>query len=146
MTTPSAERRAVACAEPGAAPHAVARRASISWEWDTPLATGAISICRLLASDGDAPALDSILHALTGRPAPQAGSIAHRRLADIDDGVVVRLCDVSALVMPHGGVAIRHAIDAWLHSSGAVRRADARGCQAGVARASVASASSAPTR
>jgi len=123
MTTPSAE--------PGAAPHADSRHSSISWTWDTPHATGAISICRLLAHGGDAAALDALLSAMTGRTAPAPGTIAHRNLGGIDDGVVVRTCDVSALVMPHGGIAIRHALDAWLHERGAVPRGDQRGCQAG---------------
>lgn len=111
--------------------HSNARHSAISWTWDTPHATGAISICRLLAHDGDAAALDALLHAMTGRAAPAPGTIAHRRLADIDDGVVVRVSDVCALVMPHGGIAIRHAIDGWLRSAGASPRSDALGCQAG---------------
>lgn len=104
---------------------------SVSWTWDTPHSTGAISICRLLARDGDAAALDAILEALTGTPAPPPGAIAHRSVAGIDDGVIVRLSEVSALVMPHGGIAIRQAIGAWLHARGAVSRDEPRGCQAG---------------
>jgi len=131
MTTPSAELRAAPGAELGAAPGAEASHASVSWAWDTPLATGAISICRLLAHDGDAAGLDAILASLTGRPAPQPGAIAHRNLAEIDDGVIVRLSDVSALVMPHGGIAIRTAVDGWLRSAGAIAHGESRGCQAG---------------
>jgi small GTP-binding protein len=104
---------------------------SISWEWDTPLATGAISVGRLLAHDGDAAALDALLHEMTGRTAPAPGTIAHRNLGGIDDGVVVRLCNVSALVMPHGGIAIRHALDSWMCERGVLPRGDQRGCQAG---------------
>ena len=103
----------------------------ISWEWDTPLATGAISIGRLLAHGGDAAELDALLIAMTGRAAPTPGTVVHRNLGGIDDGVVVRLCDVSALVMPHGGIAIRHALDAWMCERGALPRGDQRGCQAG---------------
>lgn len=115
MTTPSADARAV------------------GWEWDTPRSTGAISICRLLSRGGEPGALEGILHRLTGQPAPCPGAVAHRRLADIDDGVIVRLCDVSALVMPHGGIAIRRALDAWFAAHGATQREDARGCHAGAA-------------
>jgi small GTP-binding protein len=100
-------------------------------EWDTPRATGAISICRLLAHDGDAARLDAMLGSMTGRPAPRPGAIAHRNLAGIDDGVIVRLSDVSALVMPHGGIAIRTAIDEWLHDEGAIAHGESRGCQSG---------------
>jgi len=103
----------------------------ISWEWDTPRATGAISIGRLLAHDGDAASLDALLHAVTGCAAPAPGTVVHRNLGGIDDGVVVRLCDVSALVMPHGGIAIRHALDAWMCERGVTPRGDQRGCQAG---------------
>jgi tRNA modification GTPase len=123
MTTPSADR--------DAAGRAGASRSAVSYEWDTPLATGAISICRLLAHDGDAAGLDATLQSLTGRPAPPPGAIAHRNLAGIDDGVVVRLSEVSALVMPHGGVAIRRAIGEWLRAHGAAPRGEPKGCQAG---------------
>jgi small GTP-binding protein len=123
MTTPSAE--------PGSAPDAGSRRPAVSFEWDTPRATGAISICRLLAHDGDAASLDAMLASLTGHPAPPPGTIIHRSLADIDDGVIVRLSDVSALVMPHGGIAIRDAISTWLRARGAVLRGEPKGCQAG---------------
>ena len=111
--------------------HSNARHSAISWTWDTPHAMGAISICRLLVHDGDAAALDALLHALTGCTPPRPGAISHRSLAGIDDGVVVRTCDVSALVMPHGGIAIRHALDAWLGERGGLPRSDQRGCQAG---------------
>lgn len=110
-------------------PSAEAR--AIHWEWDTPNATGAIGICRLLAQDGCAASLDAMLSLLTGRVAPRPCAIAHRPLANIDDGVIVRTCEVSALVMPHGGIAIRGALDGWLVAHGAVRRGDPRGCQAG---------------
>ena len=114
-----------------AAQRAGGRRAAVSWTWDTPHTTGAISICRLLAHGGDSGALDALIEALTGRAAPAPGAIANRHLAGIDDGVIVRLSDVSALVMPHGGIAIRRAIDAWLEGAGASPRSEALGCQAG---------------
>ena len=123
MTTPSAET--------GAVRDTGDRRSAVSWEWDTPRVTGAISICRLLAHDGDAASLDAILEALTGRAAPAPGAIAHRNLGRIDDGVIVRLSDVSALVMPHGGIAIREAIGSWLDARGAVSRGEPKGCHAG---------------
>ncbi|MBU3728853.1 MAG: GTP-binding protein [Phycisphaerales bacterium] len=131
MTMQSDELRAAPGDQRGSAPGAEASRASVSWAWDTPLATGAISICRLLAHDGDAASLDAILESLTGCAAPAPGAIAHRNLASIDDGVIVRLSDVSALVMPHGGIAIRRAIDTWLQGAGASPRSEALGCQAG---------------
>jgi len=123
MTAPSAE--------PPLAPCADVRHAAVSWEWDTPHDTGAISICRLRSHGAGAGALDAVLEAMTGRASPAVAAVAHRRLADIDDGVVVRVSDVCALVMPHGGVAIRHAIDGWLRAAGASPRSDALGCQAG---------------
>jgi tRNA modification GTPase len=139
MTAPSAEpdphpHRAVgtrAGSGNGSDPGASTGFGTVRWVWDTAMATGAIAICRLLAVDGDAVALDAILATMTGRLPPRAGQVVHRPLCGIDDGIVVRLCDVSALVMPHGGIAIRRAMDSWLVASGASPHREMRGCQAG---------------
>lgn len=65
---------------------------------------GAIAI---VAIHGDAPSLDRTIASLCGRDRPvEPGSVALRRIADLDDGLVVRLRDDLAWLMPHGGVRI----------------------------------------
>jgi hypothetical protein len=51
---------------------------------------------------------------------PGLGAVSHRRLCGIDDGVVVRVGVGSAILMPHGGVAVLRAIAAKFNAAGAV--------------------------
>ena len=87
-------------------------RTGVSRCWESAHAGGAIAIARL--ESADRAALDALLGELTGTRALAAGSIAHRSLADIDDGIVARLGERSALVMPHGGPRIVAALERWL--------------------------------
>ena len=65
---------------------------------------GAIAI---VALHGESAALERTIAALCERDRPTAvGGVALRRLADLDEGLVVRLRDDLAWLMPHGGVRI----------------------------------------
>lgn len=93
--------------------------AQIEVIWETPRSAGAVAICRL--NSIHAAALDAVLSELMGRAlreksAPTVGQIVHANFADIDDGLIVRLSETSALIMPHGGPRIVARIDAWINA------------------------------
>ena len=87
--------------------------------WESPRGHGGVAIGRLCAASGND--LDILLSALTNRDAPEVGAITHRSLAGVDDGVVARLTQTSAWIMPHGGDRIVAAIDAWFRPHFAAR-------------------------
>ncbi len=95
--------------------------AQIELIWETPRSAGAVAIGRL--NSLDATAFDAVLCELMGRTlteksAPRIGQIVHANFADIDDGLIVRLSETSALIMPHGGPRIVARIDAWMRAHG----------------------------
>lgn len=108
-----------------------AEAAAVDWAWDTPAGTGAIAVCRLVAREGCVDSLERALESLTGTPAPAAGALAHRRFADFDDGIVARPTDRVALLMPHGGEAIRRRLDDWLRDVACAAAPAWPGCAAG---------------
>lgn len=63
----------------------------------TPSAPGAVAIIELVGE------VEQALARLTGRPAPRAGTIVLRNLDNVDEGVVARVADEHAWIMPHGG-------------------------------------------
>jgi tRNA modification GTPase len=70
-------------------------------------------------------AVDRFLHALCGHVSPRNGALGHRRFGTVDDGVVARVGDRHALVMPHGGVRIRELLDVRARELGAYAAMDA---------------------
>ncbi len=80
--------------------------------WESPRGHGGVAVGRLIGSDREQ--FDALLAALSSSAAPPVGSIVHRSLAGIDDGVIARVDAHSAWIMPHGGDRIVAAIDAWL--------------------------------
>ena len=89
--------------------------------WETPRSAGAVAIGRL--NSLDATALDALLCELMGRTlgeksAQRVGQIVHANFADIDNGLIVRLSETSALIMPHGGPRIVARIDVWMRNHG----------------------------
>ncbi|MEI6878524.1 MAG: GTPase, partial [Planctomycetota bacterium] len=100
-------------------------KSQIELIWETPPCTGAVAIGRL--NSLDATALDAVLCELMGRTlneksATKVGQIVHANFADIDDGLIVRLSETSALIMPHGGprivARIDARLDAWMRAHG----------------------------
>ena len=100
-------------------------KSQIELIWETPPCAGAVAIGRL--NSLDATALDAVLCELMGRTldeksAAKVGQIVHANFADIDDGLIVRLSETSALIMPHGGPRIVARIDArldtWMRAHG----------------------------
>ncbi|MSQ91109.1 MAG: GTP-binding protein [Phycisphaerales bacterium] len=90
--------------------------AAVRLVWETPRTIGAVAIGRLWSRD---PAqLDALLETLTAKPSPAIGQFAHVQLAQIDDGLIVRLASTSALIMPHGGPRIVARLEAWIRSQG----------------------------
>jgi tRNA modification GTPase len=63
--------------------------------------------------------VDRFLHALCGEVAPRPGALGWRRFGTVDDGVVARVSERHALVMPHGGPRIRQLLDARAAELGA---------------------------
>ncbi len=86
--------------------------ATIAWQRLTAPGAGAIAV--LQVDSPDRASLDALIAALTSRGAGPVGSITHRDFAGLDDGMVARVSDRCALVMPHGGTRIVAALSAWL--------------------------------
>ncbi len=86
------------------------------WWWSTAPRAGAIAVAHLR---GGAQDVDRVLAALTEAPAPGVGAVVWRRFGAVDDGVVARLDQSHALVMPHGGVRIRALLDERMRALGA---------------------------
>ena len=110
-----------------AAPEAAERRVHASLL--TARNPGAIAI---VAIHGDVRSLDRMIASLCGRDRPvELGSVALRRLADLDEGLVARLRDDLLWLMPHGGVriveriaeALRACDVGWLDSPADAREA-----------------------
>ncbi len=93
-------------------------RPLIDFRWETARTAGAVAICRL--SSSDVGVLDQTLCDLTGKARHPVGTISHGQFAAIDDGVIVRLSETTALLMPHGGPRITARIDGWLKAHGVV--------------------------
>jgi tRNA modification GTPase len=97
-------------------------RGALRWWWSTSPHPGAIAVAQLAGAPAE---LDRALAALCGRGAPAAGMVAWRKFGEIDDGVVARVADGRALVMPHGGPRIRQRLDARMAELGAMVVGDA---------------------
>lgn len=91
---------------------------SPSIHWQTSSANGAVATGHLQA--GSATQLDDLLESLTSKKSGGPGSILHRDFAGIDDGLVVRLTNESALIMPHGGRRIIAQLDEWMRAHGCI--------------------------
>ncbi|MEM9166071.1 MAG: GTPase [Planctomycetota bacterium] len=65
-------------------------------------------------------ALEAFLAACVG-DVPAVGGTPLRRLAGIDEGLVLRIGPGHAILMPHGGPAVLAELGAWLESRGAVQ-------------------------
>jgi hypothetical protein len=78
------------------------------WWWSTAPTPGAIAVAHV---HGVPAGVDTFLHALCGQVSPRTGGLGHRRFGAVDDGVVARVTDRHALVMPHGGMRIRALLD-----------------------------------
>lgn len=87
-----------------------------SWWWSTAPTAGAIAVLQL---SGSRKALEQLLERFTHSPAPRVGAVAWRTLSDVDDGVIARISETHALVMPHGGKRIRSLIGERLTELGA---------------------------
>ncbi len=74
-----------------------------AWEASAP-GRGGVSIIDLESSDPSD--LDHVLESIAGTGPFEVTSLQHRRLADIDDGVVARVTSNHAQLMPHGGPAV----------------------------------------
>jgi small GTP-binding protein len=83
----------------------------------SPSGRGGVAIIDLQADDADA--LNAVLAAIAPGAPVRGGDWRPRRLADIDDGVVARLDDRHAQLMPHGGPAIVRRIAFALQAAGA---------------------------
>jgi tRNA modification GTPase len=86
------------------------------WWWSTAPAPGAIAVAHV---HGMPAGVDRFLHALCGGVAPRPGSVGWRRFGTVDDGLVARVSERHALVMPHGGPRIRQLLDARAAELGA---------------------------
>ena len=78
-------------------------RAVRAWESSAP-GRGGVSIIDLQTAD--ASTLDAVLESIAERGPFDVTSLHHRRLADIDDGIVARITSTHAQLMPHGGPAV----------------------------------------
>ncbi|MDA1008779.1 MAG: 50S ribosome-binding GTPase [Planctomycetota bacterium] len=85
------------------------------WSCDSGLGTGAIALITIVATPST---LDRVCTALSNRPSPRIGSIAHRSFLDIDDGLFMRASSNMMLMAPHGGIAVRHKFVAALTALG----------------------------
>jgi tRNA modification GTPase len=86
------------------------------WWWSTARAPGAIAVAHV---HGMPAGVDRFLHAFCAEPSPRAGALGWRRFGTVDDGVVARVGERHALVMPHGGPRIRQLLDARAAELGA---------------------------
>jgi tRNA modification GTPase len=82
----------------------------------SPSGRGGVAIIDLQADDAEA--LNAVLAAIAPGAPVRGGDWRPRRLADIDDGVVARLDDRHAQLMPHGGPAIVRRIATALQERG----------------------------
>lgn len=82
----------------------------------SPTGRGGVAIIDLDADDPDS--LDAVLTAIAPGPPLARGDWRPRRLAEIDDGVVTRLDDRHAQLMPHGGPAIVRRVATALRDAG----------------------------
>jgi tRNA modification GTPase len=82
----------------------------------SPSGRGGVAIIDLQADDAEA--LNAVLAAIAPGAPVRGGDWRPRRLADIDDGVVARLDDRHAQLMPHGGPAIVRRIAFALQDRG----------------------------
>ena len=89
--------------------------ATIAWQRLTAPSAGAIAVLQLVSTDRHS--LNDLIRTLTLQDAGPIGSITHRALAGLDDGVVVRTSDQCAIIMPHGGTRIVAALTSWLSQS-----------------------------
>ncbi|MCP4833337.1 MAG: GTP-binding protein [Phycisphaera sp.] len=67
---------------------------------------------------GDVRSIDSVLAAVAPGPTVARGKASHRRLGEVDDGLVLRLDPTHAQLMPHGGIAIVRRLAEVLASTG----------------------------
>ena len=70
----------------------------------SPPGRGGVAIIDL-AADSEAP-LDAVITAISGDASGRPSSLAHRRIAGVDDGIVARIDATHAQLMPHGGLLI----------------------------------------
>lgn len=68
--------------------------------------------------EGDPRSLDSVLGIVAPGSQVDAGQASHRRIAEVDDGLLVRLDETHAQLMPHGGLAIVRRLAQTLDSAG----------------------------
>jgi len=73
---------------------------------------GAVAI--ILVMDESADGLTALLHDLTNVSNWKTGRMALAKFADIDEGIVARLSETSAEIMPHGGRRVVQRLIAWL--------------------------------
>ncbi|MSR28970.1 MAG: GTP-binding protein [Phycisphaerales bacterium] len=83
----------------------------VGCHWESARASGAVAIARLDAESTEE--LDALLSELTLSMPPPLGAVVHRTLAGVDDGIVARISEGCALVMPHGAGRIIAALDGW---------------------------------
>lgn len=114
---------------------------ALRWWWSTSPHPGAIAVAQLAGAPEE---VDRALEALSARGAPVVGGVAWRRFGEIDDGVVARVADGRALVMPHGGPRIRQRLDARMAELGATVIGDAWAAGAAGVSASSAAANHYP--
>ncbi len=80
----------------------------------TALRPGAIAIIQI---HGD---VEPVLARITGRSDWPPGRARLATLADIDEGIVARIDERTAQIMPHGGVRVVQRLAAWLAERGVV--------------------------
>lgn len=90
-------------------------RAVRAWE-SSPPGRGGVSIIDLQTAESSA--LDAVLDSIAGSGPFDVASLHHRRLADIDDGIVARIDSTHAQLMPHGGPAVIRRLAAILREQG----------------------------
>ena len=81
----------------------------------SPPGRGGIAIIDL---EGSAGSLEKLIQEMTPGSRVSPGQAVHCRIADIDDGLVLRLDETHAQLMPHGGIAIVRRIVEALQRSG----------------------------
>ncbi|MBC03843.1 MAG: hypothetical protein CMJ34_11170 [Phycisphaerae bacterium] len=82
----------------------------------SPPGRGGIAVIDL---EGEAKPLEKLLGSLAPGAPVAPGEAVHRRIADIDDGMVLRPGSCHAQLMPHGGIAIVRRIAEALQQAGA---------------------------
>lgn len=75
---------------------------------------GAIAILQLIGE------VEPLLSALTAIKVWPPGRVRLVSMAGIDRGIVVRVSDQVALLMPHGGPRVRQRLSDWMHSQGVI--------------------------